>query len=78
MPPEIATDMPNWSPAAASTAVSLSDGARLTNVGLAVSVGCGSVGLYDGCGVGLTVGSGIGDLVGQYEGARRNGAEVGT
>ena len=35
------------------------------------------VGLYDGCGVGLTVGSGIGDLVGQYEGARRNGADVG-
>jgi len=48
----------------------------LTNVGLAVSVGCDvggcAVGLYDGAGFGLT-----GDLVGQYEGARRNGADVG-
>ena len=73
----MATEPPKRSPAAASAAVSLSNGARLTNVGLAVSVGSG-VGLYDGAGVGLTVGSGIGDLVGQYEGARRNGAEVGT
>lgn len=37
------------------------------------------VGLYDGCGVGLTVGSGISDFVGQYEGAdTRVGADVGT
>ena len=41
---------------AASTAVSLSNGVRSLDPRL---------GLYDGCGVGLTVGSGIGDLVGQ-------------